>query len=185
MEEYIQDKTFEREIQLLKSEYENCRFLNCDFSNHDFSYYKFIECTFQSCNLSLLKCHQTSLRDVKFINSKMLGFRFDTCHEFGLSISFQSCLLNHSSFYKTNIKKTSFKDSQLEEVDFVQCNLSGSLFDNCNLMLSVFDQSNLEKVDFRTSYNYSMDPENNKIKGAKFSASGLQGLLLKYNIVIE
>lgn len=109
MEEYIQDKTFERETQLLKSEYENCRFLNCDFSNLDFSYYKFIECTFQSCNLSLLKCHQTSLRDVKFINSKMLGFRFDTCHEFGLSISFQSCLLNHSSFYKTNIKKNEFQ----------------------------------------------------------------------------
>jgi len=115
----------------------------------------------------------------------MLGFRFDTCNEFGLSMSFQACQLNHSSFYKTIIKKTSFKDSQLEEVDFVQCNLSGSVFDNCNLMLSVFDETNLEKVDFRTSFNYSLDPENNKIKGAKFSASGIQGLLHKYNIDIE
>lgn len=185
MEAYIKDKTYERENKLLKSEYENCTFQNCDFSNNDFSHYKFIDCTFQNCNLSLLKCNQTSFRDVQFIKSKMLGFRFDTCNEFGLSFNFQECQLNHSSFYKTIIKKTSFKDSQMEEIDFVQCNLSGSIFDNCNLMLSMFDQSNLEKVDFRTSYNYSLDPENNKIIGAKFSTAGIQGLLRKYKIEID
>jgi len=43
----------------------------------------------------------------------------------------------------------------------------------------------LEKVNFLTSYNYSIDPENNRLKKAKFSMNGLAGLLGKYDIEIE
>ncbi|MGB5462457.1 MAG: pentapeptide repeat-containing protein, partial [Aureibaculum sp.] len=34
-------------------------------------------------------------------------------------------------------------------------------------------------------YNYSIDPEKNPIKKAKFSQDGIGGLLDKYDIVIE
>jgi hypothetical protein len=43
----------------------------------------------------------------------------------------------------------------------------------------------LERTDFRTSYNYSIDPEINRISKAKFSINGVVGLLGKYNIEIE
>jgi fluoroquinolone resistance protein len=43
----------------------------------------------------------------------------------------------------------------------------------------------LEKADFRTAYNYSIDPEKNRIKKAKFSIFGVTGLLDKYDIEIE
>jgi fluoroquinolone resistance protein len=59
------------------------------------------------------------------------------------------------------------------------------VFDNCDLTRATFDRSVLEKADFRTSYNYSIDPENNKIKKAKFSLLGVSGLLDKYDIAIE
>jgi fluoroquinolone resistance protein len=59
------------------------------------------------------------------------------------------------------------------------------IFDNCDLKNAAFDQTILEKADFRTAFNYSIDPDNNKIKKAKFSISGLTGLLEKYNIEIE
>ncbi len=115
----------------------------------------------------------------------MLGLRFDTCNEFGLSFSFDNCQLNHSSFYKTKIKKTIFKKSQLQETDFAESDLTSAVFDNCNLMQTIFDSTILEKADFRTSYNYSIDPETNRIKKAKFSILGVSGLLNKYDIVIE
>jgi uncharacterized protein YjbI with pentapeptide repeats len=115
----------------------------------------------------------------------MLGLRFDTCHEFGLSVSFDGCQLNLSSFYKTKIKKTVFKNSQLEEVDFAEADLTSSVFDDCNLTQAIFDHTILEKTDFRTSFNYSIDPEINRIKKAKFSISGISGLLDKYDIDIE
>ena len=115
----------------------------------------------------------------------MLGLRFDDCNEFGLSFSFEGCQLNHSSFYKTKIKKTVFKDTQLQEVDFAECDLTGVVFDNCNLAQAVFDHTVIEKADFRTSYHYSIDPEINRIKKAKFSILGVSGLLEKYDIDIE
>lgn len=180
----IQDKTFEKDDLPAKGEYENCVFNNCDFSYNDLSGFVFIDCTFNGCNLSLANLNKTSFRDVDLKNCKMLGLRFDTCNEFGLSFSFDNCQLNHSSFYKTKIKKTVFKNSQLQETDFTETDLTSSVFDNCNLMLAVFDRTILEKVDFRTSYNYSINPETNRIKKAKFSLSGISGLLNKYDIEI-
>lgn len=73
----------------------------------------------------------------------------------------------------------------MQEVDFTESDLNTAKFDNCNLGLSIFKNTILEKADFRTSYNYSIDPESCKIKGAKFARLGLAGLLDKYNLTIE
>jgi hypothetical protein len=48
-----------------------------------------------------------------------------------------------------------------------------------------FDSTNLEKVDLRTAFNYSISPERNRIKKAKFSSQGLVGLLQHHDIIIE
>ncbi len=93
--------------------------------------------------------------------------------------------LNNSSFYKTKIKNTSFKNTQLQEADFTECDLTNSLFDNCDLARTTFDATIIEKADFRTSYNYSIDPEINRIKKAKFSIPGISGLLDKYDLEID
>jgi uncharacterized protein YjbI with pentapeptide repeats len=115
----------------------------------------------------------------------MLGLQFKDCSEFGLSFSFDNCLLDHSSFFKIKLKKTVFKNSQLHEVDFTECDLTSSFFDGCDLANAIFNNTILEKVDFRTSFNYSLDPEINKIKKAKFSLAGTVGLLVKYDIEID
>ena len=115
----------------------------------------------------------------------MLGLYFDSCNKFGLSFSFENCILNHSTFYRTKIKKTTFKNTQLRETDFTECDLTESLFDNCDLTSATFDHTIIEKADFRTSYNYTIDPEINRIKKAKFSISGISGLLEKYDIIID
>jgi uncharacterized protein YjbI with pentapeptide repeats len=115
----------------------------------------------------------------------MLGLHFEDCNDIGLSFSFDGCQLNHSSFYKTKIKKTNFKNSQLQETDFAEADLTQSIFENCDLSQANFDRTILEKADFRTSHNYSIDPEINNIKKAKFSMMGIAGLLGKYDIEIE
>lgn len=186
MEEvFFQDQSFNNINLLQKGEYDNCGFNQCDFSNSNLSGYKFTDCLFNSCNLSLTKLDKTTFQQVHFKNSKLLGLRFDTCNEFGLSFSFEGCQLNHASFYKTKIKKTIFKNSQLEAVDFANAVLTEAVFENCDLTQAVFDQTHLEKADFRTATNYTIEPENNTIKKAKFSLQGVVGLLEKYNIVIE
>jgi fluoroquinolone resistance protein len=185
----IEDKTFENidysENGLTKGEYENCIFVNCIFSNTDLSNTNFSGCHFSGCNLSMTKLSETAIRDVHFKDCKLLGLHLNKCSEFLFSADFDNCLLKLSSFYKMSIKKTRFKNCSLQEVDFTECDLSGSIFEHCDLTRSVFNRTVLEKVDFRTSYNYSIDPEINRMKKAKFSLVGITGLLDKYDIVVE
>lgn len=188
-ETYIKDEAFKHtdfsQNPLPAGEYENCIFNGCNFANSNLSEMKFIDCDFIDCNLSLAILNGTAIQNVRFKDCKMLGLRFDACNNFGFSASFDSCQLNHSSFFKTKIKKTIFKDSQLIETDFSNADLTSVVFDNCDLSQAVFNQSVLEKADFRTSFNYSIDLEVNRIKKAKFSIQNIAGLLRKYNIDIE
>jgi fluoroquinolone resistance protein len=185
----IQDKTFDKTdfclTPLQKGEYENCIFKNCNFLSIDVSGFVFSDCVFTSCNLTLIKLDKTAFRDVQFKDCKMLGLRIDSCNPFGLSFSFDNCVLNNCTFHKVKIKNTIFKNSSLQEIDFTACDLTGSQFENCDLARATFDGTVLEKVDLRTSFNYSIDPERNNLKKAKFSAAGIAGLLDKYDIQIE
>ncbi len=52
-------------------------------------------------------------------------------------------------------------------------------------MRTLFENTILDKTDFRTAYNFSIDPSINRMKKARFSVSGLPGLLSKYDIEIE
>jgi uncharacterized protein YjbI with pentapeptide repeats len=136
-------------------------------------------------HLSLAKLERTAIRDIVFKECKMLGLHFEHCNEFGLAFSFEDCQLDHSSFYRTKIKKTTFKNSSLKESDFSECDLTGSIFENCDLAGALFENTILEKADFRSSFNYSIDPELNRIRKAKFSISEISGLLNKYDIEID
>ena len=120
-----------------------------------------------------------------FKDCKMLGARFDDCSKFGLELRFENCNLSHCSFYQVNLKKAVFKNTQLIEADLTQCDLSHAVLDGCDLMHASFDNTLLEQADLRTSFNYSIDPERNRIKKAKFSQTGIAGLLDKYDIEIS
>jgi uncharacterized protein YjbI with pentapeptide repeats len=100
-------------------------------------------------------------------------------------VSFEKCQLDLSSFYKLDLKNTRFTDCQLRETDFIECDLTGSVFDNCDLTGAVFSSTKLGKVDFRTSFGYSINPELNQIKKAKFSLPGIKGLLDAHDIEID
>jgi fluoroquinolone resistance protein len=194
---FIEEKTFDKidftQKPLDKGEYEYCKFINCDFSQSDLSDFKFSECEFSGCNLSLVRLTQTALKSVIFKDCKLLGLNFGECNEFGFIVSFDTCILKHSSFMsraaslkqRIRLKQTTFKNSQLDEVDFTECDLTSAVFDDCDLNGATFKDSILDKADFRTAYNYSIDPELNRIKKAKFSRSGIAGLLDKYDIEID
>jgi fluoroquinolone resistance protein len=186
-QDYIEGKTFDKAVftgKTMQGEYEDCTFINCDFSNANLSNVTFTGCLFSGCNLSLCKLVKTTFNDVKFKHCKMIGLQLDTCNPF-MSFSFESCSLNHSSFYKLRIKKTVFKSCQLYEVDFSESDLTDSVFENCDFKGATFDNTILDKADLRTSYNYSIDPNMNRIRKAKFSLSSLPGLLDKYDITVD
>jgi uncharacterized protein YjbI with pentapeptide repeats len=129
--------------------------------------------------------NETAMKGVTFIHCKLLGVDFQGCKPFLLSLDFEDCQLNLATFNEMPLKGTRFINCQLQEVDFTEANLTNVLFDRCDLSRAIFARTVLEKADFRTAFNYSLDPETNRIKQAKFSKEGVLGLLDKYRIVIE
>lgn len=189
MEKYFSDQKISgqdfTQNPLEQGEYLSCEFVNCDFSNSALSGIKFIECYFKECNLSNTQINESSFQEVHFLDCKMIGLPFDTCKTFNFSIRFDNCQLNNAIFYQVNLKKCAFLECQLKEVDFGEADLSGIDLKACDLTNATFDQSKLLKCDLRDSYAFNIDPDNNIIKGAKFSQSEIQGLLRKYGIIIE
>ncbi|PZP38466.1 MAG: hypothetical protein DI598_20730 [Pseudopedobacter saltans] len=115
----------------------------------------------------------------------MLGVKIDKAEKFGFSISFDNCNLSSAIFSNRIMPKTIFRKCNLKNVDFSGADLSGSLLDDCDLEDAFFDGTNLQNVNFVTSYGYSFNPQNNKIRGAKFGVDGLPGLLGQYGIEVK
>ncbi len=170
--------------KLNNREFEDCVFKNCNFSNADFTYNSFIDCEFIDCNLSMLQMTNVSLKTVFFKNCKLLGILFHNCDDFLFQVEFQDCVLDYASFANKKMIKTKFNNCSLKEVTYIGSNLTNSVFENCNLDNAIFNETILAGADFTTSYNYKIDPEFNPMKKAKFSTSGILGLLDKYDISV-
>lgn len=167
------------------AEYDNCTFTDCQFNNANLTGFIFTECRFEGCNLGMATAKGTAFKDVTFVNCKLVGFNFSIADPFLLTLKFEGCLMQLASFYKLKIKNTKFIKCGLQEADFNETDLTGATFDGCDLNKAIFQQSILEKTDFRTAYNYALDPELNRIKKARFGREGIAGLLMKYGISIE
>ncbi len=170
---------------LQNREFNNCRFLNCDFTKSILSHNDFVDCHFTQCNFSLCIVVGTGFKDAKFVQSKVMGVDFTKCNKFLFSFHFQDCTLDYSVFYGTKLRKTPFINCSLKEVDFETADLTAAQFQQCDMTGTRFLQSILEKADFRTALNFNLDPDNNKLKKARFSALNLSGLLSKYNLDID
>lgn len=185
----VDSKTFEKcdytTVPLGKGDYESCIFINCDFSGSDLSDIRFLETRFANCNFSMANLNNTILRDVRFMNCKMLGVHFKDCSNMMMAMEFEGCTLDLASFYKLKLKNTRFRDTKCSETDFSEADLNGSVFDNCDLDRASFGGTMLEQADLRTSFNFNIDPEYTRIRGARFSIGGLAGLLRKYELQID
>ncbi|WP_299681787.1 pentapeptide repeat-containing protein [uncultured Dokdonia sp.] len=166
-------------------EYDNCTFTNCLFPELHISNTTFLECTFIDCNFTNTKFGGTTLNDVFFKGCKMIGIDLSVCNDFMLSIKAEDSVLDLANCYQLNLSKTSFKECSLKEVDFTESNLSEVIFANCNLKDAIFDHTNLQKTDFKSALNYTIDLDQNTVKGAQFSKENIQGLLTKYGIKIS
>jgi uncharacterized protein YjbI with pentapeptide repeats len=186
---YVEDKKFEKinftEKPLALADYEGCSFVNCNFSDSNLSQMHFSDCEFRNCNLTATNLNGAVLHGVKFFDCKLMGVHFETCNVVLFVVSFEGCILNLSSFYQLKVKNTVFKKCILNETDFTGADLSNAVFDHCDMANAIFENTVLEKADLRTSFNYSIDPDINRIKKAKFSLPGVIALLAKYDIVID
>jgi uncharacterized protein YjbI with pentapeptide repeats len=99
-------------------------------------------------------------------------------------MSFENCNLESASFFGMKMKDTRFTQSKLNHADFTNADIQGADFSGSDLTDTRFDNTNLEKADFRSSIGFQIDPENNRLKKAKFNAQNALLLLQKYRLDI-
>jgi uncharacterized protein YjbI with pentapeptide repeats len=173
------------EGEIIQETFDYCTFVKCNFTKTQVALCLFNDCSFVDCNLSMTDFNQSTLNNVSFKNCKILGVSFGKCHDFIFEVSFDNCVLDYSSFEKRKMPKTSFLRSSLKGTDFGLADMKQCRFVESDLTEAIFYNTNLQEADFSTAYNYTIDPDENNIKKARFSREGLTGLLYKYNIIIE
>lgn len=184
--EHKEFKNIDYSEKLLQNkDFVKCTFVSCNFSNSNLRDTNFEDCIFNNCNFSMALINNIGLSNVLFCNCKILGVDFTKCSKFMFSFKFENCILDYSIFFGTKLKNTSFLKCSLKEVDFSESNLTSSSFQESDLTGTRFSNTILEKADFRYARNFSIDPEFNKIKNARFSAYQLEGLLHKYQLNID
>ena len=189
MQKYLFDiefnnQVFDADFFNLK-EFEKCVFNDCNLSDFLFIGVAFIDCKFNNCILDKTKIGNSAFRTVIFENCEIKDVNFAMCDRFIFAITFKECTLDFSKFYALKIKSTTFYDCRLVAVDFMATDLTDVIFDNCDLYKCQFDKSIANKTNFKTSYNYTIDPNKTKLKKAIFSKSEVKGLLYKHDLIIK
>lgn len=117
----------------------------------------------------MAKVIEISMQNVRFSDCRLLGVEMKNANEFLFEVSFEKCNLELVSLAGMKLKETTFTECNLREANFIGSDLTSSIFANCDLEKALFQNTNLEKANLQTSYNYYIDPENNRIQKAKFS----------------
>ena len=162
--------------------YDTCTFKDCHFNATKLSHSQFAECTFDSCDLSAARIDDTAFKTVTFRECKLVGLYFEHCHFFLLDLRFERCQLHLSSFQKVPLSETVLADCDLREVDFSAADLRRADFSGSTLERAVFYRSQLESADFRRARHYSINPAENRVRGARFHRHGLAGLLHHFEL---
>lgn len=159
------------------AEFEGETFNGIDFTDLSFRDSKFTDCTFKNCNISNTDISNAHFLDIVFDTCKILGLNFSKCHMFSTGYAFINCQLKLCMFSNLKLKGTKFDSSCIYESDFIETDLTYASFEGCNLKGSIFQKTNLTKASFTNAYNYSIDPNTNTVKKARFSFPGVLGLL--------
>lgn len=177
--------SFFLENEIMYHDFERCTFEDCDFSATDFTGVAFIDCVFTYCNFAGSRINYVSLRDVQFTGCDFNNVNFVMVDQLLFKFGFKDCILDYAKFYTLKMRSTSFENCSIVAADFMSADITGVIFTNCNLHKSVFIDTIANKTDFSTSYNFTIDPEQNKLKKAIFSEAGLKGLLVKHDLIIK
>lgn len=124
-------------------------------------------------------------QDTIFVHSKIMGLNFSKCNNFLLSFNFEDCNVSNSIFSDMELKEIHFKNCKVNDCDFININLSDSSFENSNLKGTVFDNANLSNANFENAKEYSIDPNKNILRKAKFSFPEVVSLLDSFDIEIK
>jgi uncharacterized protein YjbI with pentapeptide repeats len=122
---------------------------------------------------------------VSFVDCKLLGMNFFQAKDFAFALNCVGCNMDYASFDNKKLNKSRFENCKMHSVNFTMADLVKTELLNCDLYEAIFNNTNLSGVDLTKVTNFSIDPEMNKMKHARFRPQDLERLLYKYDLIIE
>jgi fluoroquinolone resistance protein len=182
-DQVIQDIDFSGQ-SLQGYSFEDCHFINCNFTGARLLGVSLGTTTFDSCNFSSTDITRAKLTNVRFTGCKLMGINFSIVHTMLFSVSFDACRIQHCIFENLKLSGLEAEGNEILETDFTGCNLQKARFGGSDLRGSQFVDNDLKEADFRSASNYSIDPTQNQVKGARFSLPEAVGLLEVFQVKI-
>jgi uncharacterized protein YjbI with pentapeptide repeats len=173
---------------LQSSEFEDCTFVRCSFAESVLRECSFAHCVFRQCDLSLVHLPSTTFSACRIEDSKVLGVNWTQARwpttRLWEPVAFVSCVISHSVFIGLNLKGIVITNCVAVDVDFRDACLSQADFTGTDLSRSQFSNTDLTEADMSRARNYTIDPRQNSLKGAKFSLPEAVSLLCGLDIVM-
>lgn len=164
--------------------FEGCAFSRSHLNGSLFRRCRFVDCIFESCDLSNWNLTGSEMRAVTFKDCKMVGINWVSANSL-VHLDWQACVLSYGNFVGLDLRKSSMRKCMAREADFADSNLSEMDLRGTDFAAARFANTNLTKADLRQAANYSIRPDSNKIKKAKFSLPEATLLLYGLDIVLE
>ncbi|OGR70006.1 MAG: hypothetical protein A2179_00095 [Elusimicrobia bacterium GWC2_63_65] len=172
---------FLREGTFGSKTFQDCVFRNCDLTKSVLRFCKFTDCRFESCNLSLAKLQGSVFSGASFKDSKLVGVNWTEAHwpriRLACPVEFTNCLLNDSVFLGLSLRGTRISRCQARGADFRETDLAKADLTHTDFSGAVFGGTNLAEADLSKACNYAIRPDDNKLKGARFSLPEAMALL--------
>ena len=168
---------------LKNKEFEECRFEKMSLTDCQLNQCKFINCTFDNSILSAIKPVNSSFSEIKFMDSKVIGFDWTLAKRVD-SLSFTNSQINYSNFRFLKLQKLKLINCIAKEADFTEADLKDSDFSGTDFEGARFFKTNLKGSNFKKAKNYFIDIKTNTITKAQFSFPEAINLLKSLAITI-
>lgn len=171
------------------AEFSECKFVRCDFSETAFQSCRFIECAFEDCTMKLTTVEGTTFARVRFSRCNLLGVNWTDANwsewatKLG-SVAFEQCELKYAVFLGLKLNKLTMKDCNAQEANFAEADLTEADFAGTDFAGAIFLSTDLTRANFVGARRYTLNLNDNRTQGARFSLPEALRLLFALDIVI-
>jgi len=157
-----------------------------NYTAHDLAAADLENVLFETCSFVATNLTDTRFSSVAFEGCKLVGVDFRKCRAFpSVDVTFVDCVFDGCNFSDLTLRKQKFVSCDIRRCVFLRTDLADADFSHSDLDESIFHECDLRRADFSRARNYLVDPNGNKIAGAKFSLPEAVSLLRGFDIELR
>jgi len=171
-------------IELTDRVFQRCTFARVRLSEARLEATRFEDCRVVQCDLTMARVARAAFRNVEFTRTKLMGIDWSGVRRLAFAVGFEGCVLTYSSFTKNVMRGCRIVDCKANETSFVEVDLTGAVFTGTDLAGAKFIDSILVDADLSEATGYVIHPQQNRLRGTRFSEEAALALVGELGIVV-